>query len=399
VSDLPIHISWFPTAFPDGPAYGDPETTTWAELRSIIADYRREDDEKDGSNFIPARFQLELDGKRVRRLGRNLIARTAIAMDIEYNKDTREWPPMFNGAVAMLRQTGWAAVVYTSHNHTLRAPRYRIVLPLSEEIDHQLPAVEVIAGKLQLAGVLDRSKVGASSLFYLPSCPPGRRDQHYAAAVNGDPISAAWIREAAGKILAERKAEQDRLAAEAHAQAKERRRAKVAAGFDPDDSLIEKIRTHLDLEQILVAHGYDRDPRGNFRHPNSQSGSFGASIRTFGGVERVYSHNAGDPLHRGNLPAWATVAAVDAVDATTILDYGGDRTRGLHELAKRFGLDKRKERSELSSLLFSLIRQQADQDYIEACALAAGQRLGLSRAEVIDVALWVESEATKRKAA
>jgi hypothetical protein len=26
--DLPVVISWFPTAEPDGPAYGDPERTT-----------------------------------------------------------------------------------------------------------------------------------------------------------------------------------------------------------------------------------------------------------------------------------------------------------------------------------------------------------------------------------
>ena len=112
----------------------------------------------------------------------------------------------------------------------------------------------------------------------------------------------------------------------------------------------------------------------------------------FGGIERVYSHNANDPLHRGNLPSWCTIAAVDAVDAKIILDYGGDRKKSLHDLAKLYGLDKKQERKQLSSLLFRLIRQQAEQAHIETAIFATGQRLGLSRSEVIEVAHWVASE-------
>jgi hypothetical protein len=31
-NDLPLVVSWFPTAKPDGPAIGDPEHTTWRAL-------------------------------------------------------------------------------------------------------------------------------------------------------------------------------------------------------------------------------------------------------------------------------------------------------------------------------------------------------------------------------
>jgi hypothetical protein len=107
---------------------------------------------------------------------------------------------------------------------------------------------------------------------------------------------------------------------------------------DGTGSLIERIRSRLDLGAVLAAHGYAR--RSNvWRHPNSQSGGYGLNIKTFGGIERVYSHNGGDPLHGGNLPGWtAGVTAVDVVDVVAILDYGGDRTRALRELALRFGL-------------------------------------------------------------
>ena len=64
--------------------------------------------------------------------------------------------------------------------------------------------------------------------------------------------------------------EQDRIAAVAREEAEEPRQARIAAGLDPDDSLIE-IRAYLDLAQILLSHGYAK--RGaKYRHPNSTSG-------------------------------------------------------------------------------------------------------------------------------
>ena len=50
----------------------------------------RREGEKDGPNFVPPRFTLEPDGRHVRRLKRNLIARTAVALDCETNKKTGE---------------------------------------------------------------------------------------------------------------------------------------------------------------------------------------------------------------------------------------------------------------------------------------------------------------------
>jgi hypothetical protein len=46
----------------------------------------------------------------------------------------------FAAIVALLRKMGWACAVYTSHNHSANAPRYRIdrqfwiVIPLPHEI-------------------------------------------------------------------------------------------------------------------------------------------------------------------------------------------------------------------------------------------------------------------------
>jgi hypothetical protein len=385
---LPLTISWFPTAMPDGrPAIGDPECMTWGAFCGAF--WWRREGEKDGSCFAVARFSPEPDGRRVRRLKRNLVARTAIALDIEANKDTGEAAPPLSAVVAKIEGQGWAAAAYTSHNHQPSAPRYRIVLPLSEEVAHDLPAVEVIADCLGVRGVLDRSKVGAASLFYCPSAPCGCPEHHELVTIDGNPIDAAWMRDRAGAILAERQAEADRIAAEANAEAAARREAKLAAGFDPDDSLIEKLRSRFDLDDVLRSHGYDKAGT-KYRHANSMSGSYGADIKTFGGIERVFSHNGTDPLHASNLPAWCGgVTALDAFDVVAILDFAGDRDKALRELAGRFNLTKAAERKAIAALIFRMIRDQAPQEEIEAAAYAEGDRLALSRDEICRVAVWV----------
>jgi hypothetical protein len=53
--------------------------------------------------------------------------------------------------VNRVKALGWACLLHTSHNHKPGDIRFRIVLPLSEEIAHELPPPEVAAGALWLA--------------------------------------------------------------------------------------------------------------------------------------------------------------------------------------------------------------------------------------------------------
>jgi hypothetical protein len=295
--DIPLTICWFPTATPDGgPALGDPECMTWRQFVGVF--WFRREGPKDGPAFVPARFSLEANSRQVRRLKTNLLARTAIALDIEGNPKTGELPPDLDEAARRAEAKGLASLLYSSHSHV----------------------------------------------------PP--------------------------------------------ATVRYRREAKLAAGFDPTDSLIDKLRSRFDLHSVLTSHGYGRQG-AKYRHPNSSSGCFGADVRTFGGIERIYSHNAGDPLHADNLPDWCNgVTALDVIDVVVILDFNGDRPRALRELAQRFGIGKTEERKELAGLIFRLIRQRAPQAAIESSAFTEGLRLGMSRGEVIATAQWVAAQAT-----
>jgi len=65
----PLRVAWFPTAEPKSPAIGDPETTDWGNFCGVL--WFRREGPKDGPGFCVARYQLEDDGRHVRRL-RNL---------------------------------------------------------------------------------------------------------------------------------------------------------------------------------------------------------------------------------------------------------------------------------------------------------------------------------------
>jgi len=391
-SNILFSVAWFPTAIPQAktPAYGDPERLTWGQFCEILSSRRV--GPKDGPGFVPSRFDLDADGRRVRRKKINLVARTAVALDIEASKKTGEIPPCPGAAADIVRRLGLAAIVYTSHSHKAHDPRYRMVFPLSGEIGIDIDAPEIVAARLGLLGVLDASKEGAASFFYAPSCA-SEDDEHLTAVITGRALDAAKITAEGIKINEARKADAERIANEAQSAAAHRMAEKIAAGFDPTDSIIEKIRSKLDLDAILCAHGYEKSGQ-NFKHPNSSSSCFGANIKNFGGVERVFSHNATDPLHGDNLPAWCGgVTALDAFDVVAILDFNGDRNKAINAMAERFGLTKTAEKKELAKFIFKAIRRALPQDEIERASIEEGARLGFARDDVCRIAHWVVSQA------
>ena len=77
-----------------------------------------------------------------------------------------------------------------------------------------------------------------------------------------------------------------------------------------------------------------------------------------------------------------------------ILDFGGNRKKAMQDLAERYGLAKAQERRTVARLIFRLIREQAAQEDIEIAALAEGARLGLTAAQICEVARWVVARAT-----
>jgi hypothetical protein len=118
---LRLSVAWFETALPPAgqPALGDPETVTWDNLAGIIAGSRREGD-KDGCCIVPSRFEAQPKyGRQVRRQLANVLARSAVMLDIEAGQDG-EPPPLPAVSATRLEALELGGLVYTS-THTTRS--------------------------------------------------------------------------------------------------------------------------------------------------------------------------------------------------------------------------------------------------------------------------------------
>ena len=79
------------------------------------------------------------------------------------------------------------------------------MVPLDSEIAPDLPPVEILAQQLGVNGVIDRSKRGPASLFYIPSAASFEDlDGHETHVVTGNPYGAVRMEKEAGDLLAER---------------------------------------------------------------------------------------------------------------------------------------------------------------------------------------------------
>jgi hypothetical protein len=393
--DVKMTITWFATAFPKGKALGEPELITWKNFTQVLF-YRREG-EKDGLAFATASFKPIPGSRLVRRTSKELFTRTAIALDIETNKQSGEIPVAPSEVASRIRTEGLACVIYSSHNHNSETNRrYRIVFALSEEIGVNIRAAIIIAERFGLQGVLDKSKTNAESIFYLPSCPEDHLHLHFLEVVDGDAIDAGWLvhrNETSLPILIDKSSNSRPGIIQQIVTS--RRGTNFSSRKVSDESIITKIRSHLDLETILIGHGYLKSGQ-RFKHPKSTSGNFGSNIKCFGGIERFYSCNATDPLHFANLPEWCgKVRAVDAFDVVAILDFGGDRNKAISNLSRHLNLDKADDKKTLARLLFKLIREQAPQTKIEDIVLTQGKLLGFSESDICQIAKWVNEKAIK----
>ena len=213
--------------------------------------------------------------------------------------------------------------IYNSKSATVECPKSRLLIPLDKPLSgaEWVMCQQILNDELEAAGLhADRTSERPAQLCYLPN-----RGQHYRSLSQRggefyDPISD-W----AAKIAAKRQAlaEATQALEDRKKAAQERRTVKesqVWGGSRP--GLIETFNDHFAVQEILVQAGYDQ--RGNqFRHPNSESGSYSASVKD----DRVHSLSSADPLYTGG----GGVGAHDAFSAFMVLLHNGDRDTALKD--------------------------------------------------------------------
>lgn len=211
--------------------------------------------------------------------------------------------------------------IYTSRSAREEYQKSRILIPLSKPLAgaEWIVCQQVFNDKLEAVGIVpDRKSEGPAQLCYLPN----RGDFYDSCSIRDcrlfDPLSA-WSTEIAQKR--QQKAEADSANERRKAEAKAKREAR---GYLNDSSPIAAFNTAFSVGDILIQAGYDQDGnRDHYRHPNSESGSFSASVKN----GRVYSLSSADPLYTEGSGG----GAHDAFSAFTVLFHQGDVKRAIKD--------------------------------------------------------------------
>lgn len=233
--------------------YGRRATPSWSALVGRCT--RHDEGLKDGPALACATF----DGPRCNA---SLVARSMVALDIEASRTTGEVPVAFDATVAHLSGRRVRSVMWTTHSHSVDAPRYRVLLPLSEPVDYAGDIDPFLgaaaAAQLGVHGVSDPSKFGAASLFYLPRHPLGSA-VHQAMETTGDAVDAGLLLTMA-TTMAERVAQDE-------AEIAARRRL---AALPPEIvAVIAAYNATHAIGDMLARYGYQRDGsrwRSRYQH-------------------------------------------------------------------------------------------------------------------------------------
>ena len=209
--------------------------------------------------------------------------------------------------------------LYASNSATENRQKCRILVPLDKPLcggDWML-CQEVLNAMLLSAGIVpDDANLSCNQVMYLPN--RGKFYQAFSERNSDyfDPMMA-WAKEIAEcrQALAARAADVARRKAEALERRKERR-------YTGSQSVIAAFNEAYLVEEILLQHGYEQHG-DRFRHPDSESGSFSASVRD----GRVHSFSSSDPLYTEG----GGVGAHDAFSAFRALKHGGDTTAAMKD--------------------------------------------------------------------
>lgn len=213
--------------------------------------------------------------------------------------------------------------IYTSKSATQDNQKCRILIPLNKPLSGAdwVLNQQILNNKLQDNGIgSDRTSERPAQLCYLPNRGEYYDRKNKRGGAYFDP-AFEWSDDLEAKQaeIAQQAAELEKVSNEAKSK---REAFNSYSGTSAFPSLIEAFNAHHTVQDILIRAGYDQ--RGNtFRHPNSESGSFSASVKN----ERVHSLSSNDPLYTDGRGG----GAHDAFSAFTVLFHISDEKAALRD--------------------------------------------------------------------
>lgn len=212
--------------------------------------------------------------------------------------------------------------IYNTSSATISNPKARILIPLRNPLSGAdfILAQQILNDRLKVLGIKpDRATERPAQLCYLPNRGEfyGSRSRRQGSLFN--PMQT-WAAEISAKREAIRAAQ---VALDTARRTAAERRAALKLSDAPN--LISTFNLVYTPQDWLTTAGYDQ--RGNcFRHPNSQTGNYSATVRrNDNGLLRVNTLSSADPLYTSGS------GAHDAFSTFTILMHGGDRRSALKD--------------------------------------------------------------------
>lgn len=209
--------------------------------------------------------------------------------------DLDGFPPRIDDVAAHVETVTHGAdfEIFSTRSATSENRKLRIIIPLAEPLcgGVWLDAQALLNDSLEAAQITpDRASEACGQLCYLPN-----RGLHYETRSRHnrqwfDPLKT-WDAELTAKR--ERDEIEAALAAERREEARRKAKAKRET-LEPTRDLIGTFNATISLADVLIGAGYVQHPTQDhrFRHSNSESGSFSATIKN----GRVHSLSASDPL-------------------------------------------------------------------------------------------------------
>lgn len=230
-------------------------------------------------------------------------------------------------------------IAYTSRSATEQAQKARLIIPLSEPVSGGvwLTLQKILNDKLQEAGITpDRVTERTGQLCYLPN--RGDFYQHHIEKCEwlGNLSPDSWADELAAE--AEREAEEAAAKRAQAEQAKLKPKPVNLSGYDA--GIIDKVNAAFEMEGELQARNIRRIG-DRFLSPQSETGSAGIVLLERDGKTVAFSHHGpADPLSNLNHDGHA----LDMFDVICVLDYAGDVSRAVGDLANKVDPDGQKQR-------------------------------------------------------
>ena len=230
----------------------------------------------------------------------------------------------------------YCAWTTSSHKQPGKGNRWKVLIPFYKPCDHDTWN-EISQGTVLLLGTC-KSQAQSAQVFYIPNKLTSDAPYEYINKLdrpffepgdnfhpfNGDCLTA-------------------------YTQEQQKREQQAAAAIPTprqvngsDGNIIEKINQAFHMGEVLTGAGYKKKSKGKeYLSPGSESGEPGVYILNRSGKDVVYSHHGeSDPLSNQNNNGHS----LDVFDVICKLQYGGDVTRAIRELAPQVDPEGQKKR-------------------------------------------------------